>query len=713
MHQPFYKDLVTGQYVLPWVRLHAIKDYYDMVAILDGFGDIKQTFNLVPSLLEQMNEYSNGTAIDRHLSVTTKHPNDLSQEEKVFILQNFFMANWDTMVHPYKRYNDLLLKRGRFVTLDDIKSVAKRFTDQEFLDLQVWFNLTWFGHIYKTKDPVIRSLLEKGKNFTEEDKTSLLNKQKELISMVIPKYKELQQKKQIEITVTPYYHPILPLLIDTNSAKVALPSIKLPQNRFRHPEDAAYQVNEAVKYMQDQFGSSPVGMWPSEGSVSEEILPIVNRAGIKWIATDEEVLVRSLGRSDVRTRTMSSSELFIPYHLKRDDCELDIIFRDHNLSDLVGFMYSKWGPKDAASDLITHLKNIKDSLPDDGKNYLVSIILDGENAWEYYRNNGWDFLTELYTRLSNDPDIRTVRVRDFLAENPPEKQLPHLFSGSWINHNFRVWIGHEEDNKAWDYLNSARMALTGSGSQDKTAWKEFYIAEGSDWCWWFGDDHSSDNDETFDLLFRKHLKNIYNIIGKPYPQYLDVPIKHVTAIKPIREPAYILKPVLDGEITNFYEWLAAGLYDIEKMKGAMHQSENMIKEIYYGFDTENLFVRLDMNVNMRDPGIKDFSYSLLVTHPGHFKSKASFRKEEGKYVLEICKLDGDRWNIVKTVDSVGVGQIVEMGVPFSEIGAAVNDNVQFVVVIEKDGQELERWPRGGSISIRVPGPDYEEMQWSV
>ena len=713
MHQPFYKDLVTGAYALPWVRLHAIKDYYDMAAILDNFGDIKQTFNLVPSLLEQMEEYASGEAMDMHLAVTLKQPKDLSQEEKVFILQNFFMANWDTMVHPYKRYNDLLLKRGRFVTLDDIKSVAKRFIDQEFLDLQVWFNLTWFGHIYRTKDPVIRALLEKGKNFTEEDKSALIGKQKELMSRIIPKYRELLQKKQIDITVTPYYHPILPLLVDTNSAKVALPSIRLPQNRFRHPEDAAYQVNEAVNYMKEHFGEAPSGMWPSEGSVSEEILPIVCGAGIKWIATDEEVLSLSLGRHGAAGRSMSSNELFTPYRLKRDNCELDIIFRDHNLSDLVGFTYSKWEAKDAASDLIMHLNNIRRSLPDDGRNYLVSIILDGENAWEYYRNNGWDFLSELYSRLSNNSDLRTVRVRDFLAENPPERHLSHLFPGSWINHNFRVWIGHEEDNKAWDYLNNARMALTGSGSQDKTAWKEFYIAEGSDWCWWFGDDHSSDNDETFDLLFRKHLKNIYNIIGKPYPQYLDVPIKQVSAIKPVREPAYILKPVLDGEITNYYEWLAAGFYDIARMKGAMHQSETMIKEIYYGFDVKDLFVRLDVSADMKDPGSKDLSCSVVVMHPHQFKVKASYKKEKGKFDLDIFKLENERWSFVKTIDSVGVGRVVEMGIPFSEIGASVNDEVQFIIVVEKDHQELERWPRGGSINVRVPDVDYEEKQWSV
>ncbi len=713
MHQPFYKDLVTGEYVLPWVRLHAIKDYYDMVAILDDFSGIKQTFNLVPSLLEQIEDYVGGGASDKHLKITLKSPADLSYEDKVFMLQNFFMANWETMVNPYKRYLELLLKRGRFVSLDEIKKVARRFTDQELIDLQVWFNLTWFGNIYKTKDPVVRALLEKGRNFTGEDKAALIGKQKELMAAVIPKYKEMQQKGQIEITVTPYFHPILPLLLDTNSAKVALPSIKLPASRFRHPEDAAFQVNEAVRYMKEHFGSAPSGMWPSEGSVSEDILPIICSAGIKWIATDEEILIRSLGRADVKVRGLPSQELFSAYNLRREDCSLNIIFRDHNLSDLIGFTYSKWDSRDAVSDFMTHLSNIRASLPDDGKNYLVSIILDGENAWEYYKNNGWDFLSGLYERLSGDSDFKTVRVCDFLAENPPERSLPYLFSGSWINHDFRVWIGHDEDNKAWDYLNNARMALVSSNTQDKTAWKEFYVAEGSDWCWWFGDDHSSENDEIFDALYRKHLKNIYHLIGKPAPQYLDIPIKHITTIRPTREPAYTIKPVLDGEVTNYYEWLSAGYYDIGKLKGAMHQAETVIKEIYYGFDTDNMYVRLDVGFPLSDLELRSFSFALILLHPHQYKISASYKKEKGKFDLDIFKLEDDHWSFMKTIESVGINRIVEVAVPFSEIAAGPNDEIQFVTAVEKDHQELERWPRGGSINFSVPAHDYEEKQWSV
>jgi len=711
MHQPFYKDLVTGEYVLPWVRLHAIKDYYDIAAILDDFPYIKQTFNLVPSLLEQLEDYVGGTAMDKHLRLTLKDPSALTHEEKVFMLQNFFMANWDTMVKPYKRYFELLLKRGRFVSLEEIKAVARRFSDPELMDLQIWFTLTWFGHISKSRDPDIKRLLDKGRDFSPEDKSMLLSKQRQLMGKVIPKYKELWNKDQIELTVTPYYHPILPLLVDTNSAKDAVPGIALPEQRFRHPEDAKYQINEAVSYMEKLFGKRPEGMWPSEGSVSEAIIPLVAGAGIKWIATDEEILAMSFGRK--AGQRLASHELFKPYVLEREGGNLNIIFRDHALSDLIGFVYSKWNPRDAAADFISHLKGIRSSLPDDGNRYLVSIILDGENAWEYYRNNGWDFLSELYTMLSSDKQIRTTRVIDFLRENPPSDRLHSLFSGSWINHNFRIWIGHSEDNKAWDYLNAARLALDNSKTIDPLAWKELYISEGSDWCWWYGDDHSSDNDETFDQLYRKHLKNIYHLINRPAPNYLDFPIKQLAALKPSREPVDLITPVLDGEVTNFYEWLSAGYFDIGKLKGAMHQAETLIKGIYYGFDVLSLHLRLDMNLDLSNHECRDFKFSIVFYHPKNLKVTASHDSEKNRCMLSIYRLEGEEWVFVRSADTVAMKTIFEASVPFEEIGAKVADEIQFVVIIERDSQELERWPRGGSITFKVPEHDFADKQWSA
>jgi alpha-amylase/alpha-mannosidase (GH57 family) len=688
MHQPFYKDVVTGEYVLPWVRLHAIKDYYDMAAILDNFPNIKQTFNLVPSLLEQIDEYVKGIAVDRHLALTIKKAADLTDEDRSFILQNFFMANWDTMVIPYKRFFELLLKRGRFVSHEEVKTVAKRFSDQEMLDLQVWFNLTWFGHIYKTNDPLVRGLLEKGRDFTEEEKLALIEKQKEIMQKVIQKYKELMEKKQIEVSVTPYYHPILPLLVDTNAAKESIPGIALPLNRFRHPEDAKFQIDEAVKYATQLLGAAPLGMWPSEGSVSEEIIPLIASAGIKWIATDEEILSMSFGKGAGGDRKLNNYELFKPYKLERGDSKLNIIFRDHALSDLIGFIYSKWNPKDAANDFVGHLNNIRSSLPDD-REYLVSIILDGENAWEYYSNNGWDFLSELYAKISEDPNIKTVRICDFLEQNPPQDGIGHLFAGSWINHNFRIWIGHEEDNKAWDYLSKARLALAAATNADPKAWKELYIAEGSDWCWWYGDDHSSGNDDMFDMLFRKHLKNIYQLIGKPSPQYLDQPIKQVTVLKPTREPAYIITPVIDGEETNFYEWLAAGYYDISKLKGAMHQAETVVRSIYYGFDITHFHVRLDVNLDMKNSECKHFTFNFLINAPHSYKI-STFHDE----VLDKCIM-----KVFKAKDE--------------QIEAQCGDRIEMVISVEKDGQELERWPRGGCICFEAPACDYEQRQWNV
>ncbi|MEK7376635.1 MAG: glycoside hydrolase family 57 protein, partial [Candidatus Margulisiibacteriota bacterium] len=577
MHQPFYKDLVTGEYMLPWVRLHAIKDYYDMAAYLDDFPTIRSTYNVVPSLLTQIEDYADGTARDKYLELSLRFPQDLSSDEKIFILKNFFMANWNTMIQPYPRYADLLLKRGRFVTLEDIADVSKRFSNREIFDLQVWFNLAWFGAIYKEKDETIKGLIQKGKNFTEEDKKNLIEKQMEVMRLVIPKYKNMQEKGQIEISVTPFYHPILPLLCDTESAREALPGIILPRKSFKHPEDAKHQIETAVEYYEKKFGIKPAGMWPSEGCVSEDIIPLVAGAGIKWMATDEQVLAASLSRRP------SASELSSPFAVKKDSKELSIIFRDQRLSDDLGFVYAKWNPADAAADIVGKLRGIADMLENDNRRHMVSIILDGENAWEYYRDNAKQFFSSIYGMTAADPALETVRVKDFIEQNKPFDKLHRLFPGSWINHNFAVWIGHAEDNKAWDYLSDARAALLESKNAPKEAYDELYIAEGSDWNWWYGDDHSCDNDEDFDLLFRKHIMNIYKLIGRDHPMQLETPIKAAKSVKPTREPVYLIGPKIDGEVTNYYEWLSAGLYSIDAVRGAMHQSETIVKNIYYGF----------------------------------------------------------------------------------------------------------------------------------
>ncbi|MBN3033916.1 MAG: glycoside hydrolase [Candidatus Saganbacteria bacterium] len=717
MHQPFYKDLVTGEYILPWVRLHAVKDYYDMAAVLDRFPGVRVNFNLVPSLLAQIEDYVNNRekVKDAALELTLKEPGDLSLDERVILLQNFFMANWDNMIAPYPRYQDLLLKRGRFVAPAELAKVARRFSAQELMDLQVWFNLTWFGFICKNEDPVIKELIAKGRYFTRDDKQAVIDKQWEVMGRVIPKYRELEERGQIEITTTPFYHPILPLLCDSAAAREALPYVKLPAALFRHPEDAEKQLQLAVESHARIFGRPPQGLWPSEGSVSEQIIPLIARAGFKWCATDEAILERTLQKIEQRARGLSAADLYQPYLVERDGTSVAMVFRNHFISDQIGFVYYRWKVPDAINDFTSHLHNIRISLPEDGRCYLASVILDGENAWEYYRDGGREFFEAFYGRLGSDPLIKTVRVSDYLAQNPPQRKVPQLFAGSWINSNFKIWIGHDEDNQAWAHLSRARLALAGAASGDlATAWQEIYIAEGSDWCWWYGDDHASENDSAFDALFRRHLKNVYNLIGRLPPKELDVPIKKIGVLRPVKEPTYLIQPELDGEVTNYYEWLAAGHYDFTRARGAMHQIETLLYELYYGFSLTELYVRLEVNLYLASDEAKDFSFAVLVGAPAERKAELAFDRQQNRYNFRLYRCsDRQEWELMRSLESFGLGRIIELGLPFSDLGAAPGQKLEFLVVVAKQGQELERWPRGGGITVTVPTESYEEEQWFI
>lgn len=690
--------------MLPWVRLHAVKDYYDMVAILDRFPEVHANFNLVPSLLVQIEDYAEGKANDKFLKFTLKDPKELTAEERVFILQNFFMVNWENMIKPYPYYYDLLMKRGRFVSQADLERAVKRFSYQELLDLQVWFNLTWFGFIYKLEDPIISSLIKKGKRFTEEDKKAVIEKQNEIIKKIIPAYRQAQERGQIEISTSPFYHPILPLLCDTDAAKEGMPHIVLPPAPFRHPEDADAQVKLAVEYYISRFGRKPIGMWPSEGSVSERIIPIIAGAGIKWIGTDERILGRSLHKG----RSLSAEELCQPYLLEKEGSALSVIFRNQFLSDQIGFVYYRWKAPDAAADFMEHLNNIRVSLSTD-RNHLVTIILDGENAWEYYPKGGKEFFEAFYERLRTDPNVRTVKIGQYLEENPPSRKLHKLFAGSWINNNFKIWIGHTEDNTAWDYLGAARLVM--SEESPPLAWQELYVAEGSDWCWWYGDDHSCENDAVFDLLFRKHLKNIYQLIGREPPSYLDLPIKKLRLVRPLKEPVYLIQPILDGKITNYYEWLSAGHFDIGKARGTMHQAATILREVFYGFSMTELYVRLDMNFDPSAENSQTLSYSILFLAPLQYKAKVYYSNSENRFVSELIK--GSNLSSVQKIETFAVGKIIELGIPFKYIEARPGDRIEFVITIGNDSQELERWPRSGAITVLVPTESYEMEQWSV
>ena len=713
MHQPFYKNLLNRETVMPWVRLHAVKDYLDMVKILQDCPDIHQTFNLVPSLIEQLEDTLDpGSKKDKSYELTLKKAADLSDQEKLFILRNFFMANWDMMIKPFPRFYDLLVKRGRHFSPDEASFAAKHFTAQDFTDLQLLFNLAWIDPSFREKDTQLKELAGKGKYFSEEDKKLVMEKQLEIMREIIPTYKNMQESGNIEVSVSPFFHPILPLLCDSDVARISYPEIRLPKINFRHPEDARSQIEMAVKFYTERFGRPPRGMWPSEGSVSEQTADLMIEAGLKWAATDEEILFRSLGREKTQ------ETLYRPYTLERKPGALSLIFRDRALSDSIGFIYQSWNAESAGSDLINRLHAIRDRLPKTKTPYLVSIILDGENAWEFYPNDGRDFLADLYSRAANDPALKFVTVSEYLDRFPPREKLDRLHPGSWINANFCIWIGHEEKNKAWEYLSETRNVLKDYEKQQPDpgtlakAWKELYIAEGSDWNWWYGDDNSSANDEEFDRLYRSHLSNIYILIGKKPPEYLSMPIK-IKKANIIREPYGFIKPVIDGRDTNYFEWINAGLIDTSKRGGTMHQSETMIKQVYFGFDAETLYLRFDIFQNGENGQKEELSLNLLFLEK-KIKIVVPIRRNgEGRKYTIFEETKDEVWTETGKDGAAAYDKILELAVKFKDIKAERGEVLKLTATVETSGAVIERCPEYGAIEITLPGQDYESRTWSV
>jgi alpha-amylase/alpha-mannosidase (GH57 family) len=600
MHQPYYKDLVTGEYRLPWVRLHALKDYYGMVKLVDEFPTVHQTFNLVPSLMAQIDDYVGGRAQDPFLEVASKPAADLTPEERRFALQYLFQANPVNMIGRYPRYRELWLQyRG----LGESAERAERFFQRrDITDLQVLSQIAWFDEFF-LQDPGIAALVRKGRGFSLEDQRLVIERQRELIGLTQPAYASAAQRGLIELSTSPFYHPILPLLCDTNLGEISSPGLPLPERRFRHPEDAEEQLRRGLELHERVFGVRPAGVWPSEGSVADEVMTIGHRLGVKWMATDENVLARSLGRffeRDGQGRLLGggAEKLYTIHHYQNAGAEMRLLFRDHSLSDLVGFVYSGMPAREAAQHLIQHIKDSAQPVVAAGKDAVVSIILDGENAWEYYPRSGREFLRRLYDGIARDPGLEAVTVSEAIAQQTKFGELTALVPGSWIHGNFKVWIGAPEDNRAWDYLTAARnfysaAAPTADEEFRKLAYEEVLIAEGSDWNWWYGPEHHSANDREFDELYRKHLSNVYQALGASPPDYLAQPIM-TGIVRPyfVPQTSYI-HPSVDGGTMRYFDWIGAATYTADRRSSAMHGKQFLLDSVYAGIDEANVYGRLD------------------------------------------------------------------------------------------------------------------------
>jgi alpha-amylase/alpha-mannosidase (GH57 family) len=599
-HQPFYKDLVTGEYRLPWVRLHALKDYYGMVKLLDEFPNVHQTFNLVPSLIAQIQDYVSGTAQDPFLKVAAKPAKDLTANERRFALQYLFQANPVNMIGRYPRYHELWERfRGAG---DSPERAEKYFQPQDFTDLQVLSQIAWFDEFF-LEDPNIAALIEKGRGYSLEDQAFVITRQRALLGEVLPAHAVAAQQGRIEVSTSPFYHPILPLVCDTNMGGISTPGLPLPQNRFLHPEDAREQLVRGLDLHQQVFGVRPVGVWPSEGSVSEEVLAIAQTLGVKWMATDEGVLGRSLGTNfardgEGRLSAEAAEKLYSIYRFESGSTQMHLIFRDHTISDLVGFVYSGMPPQDAANHLIHNIKQAAQPVLNQGRDAIVSIILDGENAWEYYPRSGREFLRRFYDTLQREPGVEAVTVSEAIARHHDFGNLTSLVPGSWINANFNVWIGAPEDNRSWDYLHHARNFYTAtapraSEAQRKLALEELFIAEGSDWNWWYGPEHHSANDRDFDELYRKHLSNVYQALGATPPDYLAQPISGAETRPEFTPQTSYIHPRITGDMVRYFEWMGAAVYTADHRAGAMHGKQFLVDSVHAGIDEASVYGRLD------------------------------------------------------------------------------------------------------------------------
>lgn len=588
-HQPHYKNVETGKFLMPWTRLHGVKDYVDILKTLKNFPKVKFNVNLVPTMLEQIEEYYKNGTTDNVMDLTLKNPIDFTEEDYEEFYNFFFSANEDNLVSRLPRYEELFWRKE-----------SKDLNHDEIRDIQVLFNLAWLGE-HSRENEIFKNLFEKGQNFSEKDKKTVIEGHLKILKEVIPIHKKLQKNGQIELSLTPFYHPILPLLCDSSVGKIANPNGASPKLKFSYSEDAKEQIELSQKFFTKHFGKKSQGMWPSEGSVSEEVLKIAKQSGINWVATDEEILFKSLNSWD-------RHKLFQVYEYEG----VKILFRDHGLSDLIGFTYSKWQPIDAAMNLVKHFENIHRDLINSGSDLsdkIVSVILDGENCWEYYRNNGKEFLEHLCRFLSLSQTLETVKISDFLESQESFEQLPHVSPGSWVYGNFDIWIGSPEKNNAWDLLTKTRNLIAEEEAKGTSAKlikkaKEFiYIAEGSDWFWWYGDQNQTDFANEFDRLFRINLIEVYKIFGKKVPKDLEIP---VFESKNLESQFSEFQPFSTLDWENVHE-----VHEISLIEsgGTMHTAtkENVIKKLFYGNSESefNLGILFENDVKIDD-------YTLIV-----------------------------------------------------------------------------------------------------
>ena len=703
MHQPEYKDPANRTYFLPWTRLHALKDYWGMVKILEEFPEVHMTFNIVPSLAAQIQEYASGNFREPWFDLAFAPSSDLTLGQKREILLRAFQANIEHLVRRWSRFARLFDGYQAFGLEASIACLGV----QDWLDLQVLSQLAWMDEEYLAHDPVVSALAAKAEGYTENDKRALREKQLELLGRVLPEYSSAAKRGQIEISATPFYHPILPLLCDTDVARIANPGTPLPYPPYQHPEDAREQLTRARAFHEKTFGQLPAGLWPSEGSVSDPVISMAAEMGFRWFATDEGVLGRTRGLGFGRDGSgfpQNAEALYAPWKICYGGNEIVGFFRDHYISDLIGFVYSRMDARSAAEDFHRRVRAVGERVSMT-KPATLAVILDGENAWEYYDKNGREFLRRFYDLVRHDPDIHALTASEAIAAAGEIPALDNIFPGSWINANFDVWIGDREDVRAWELLGAARREYEDavrqaranapgapSAEQLARAYESILVAEGSDWNWWYGPEHSTANDPEFDSLFRKHLSEVYAALGREAPNALAQPIKKQPQNGKREAPAQYLDVQVDGRESSYFEWLGAGTYSVDRRSGALHAGAGILSGLSYGFSKDRFFVRLE-------PLPSD------VSEAGECELRFTFW--DGREKLVTVRLAGNWVTAITVVPeenpdgkvAAAAGKIMEASFSRELVEPENRKSLQLSVSVWKNGLPVDVVPSSGYIEI--------------
>ncbi|MGB3976937.1 MAG: glycoside hydrolase family 57 protein [bacterium] len=719
MHQPLYQ-VDNEPLRMPWVRLHATKDYVGMPSLAKNSPRLRMTFNVTPVLWDQLELYKNG-GTDKELAVSLKSPESLSMEDRRFMLTKMFTGNRISIINPFSRYAELYDRYGH-----GGEEAAYRISTQELIDLAAWRMLAWINPVIRKSDFKIAALEKKGGYFTSDDVHVLAEKSLEIIKSVYEIYRDLCRSNQIDMITSPYYHPILPLIIDSDTAIKSAGMNGVFPTPFSYIEDAKWHVKAGIQKHRALFGKIPSGMWPAEGSVSQQTAALFAENGVRWIATDEGIIQKSLKESVVRNDegcVQNPELIYQPFLLETENGPITIFFRDHYLSDLLGFDYQSLPRETAIQDFIARLNHIKETTSAMNVEPCVSIILDGENAWEHYPDGGFPFLESLFQAIEKEPGLQLDTFTDYLNRHMNNSfcTISNLSSGSWISGDFGIWIGQKEENTAWDYLRDLDNALTDKGlsSFARNKARTFLRkAQGSDSFWWYGDIHYTQEKGEFDTIFRSWLIKGYESAELIPPLKLGIPISSVIEENPlISQPKNLISPVIDGEIGSYFEWFGSGSVPIEQRYSSMHRGFDLdsgFKELKFGFDLENLYLQLIPNKNYFVQPQKGISLSFTFKSSLNrtFGFGLDFSWIDGHFVFNPISSDFSSSQAVEGIRAA-FSRVIEISIPFSVFGPDYDQKLIFMVEIRGNGKVSGRVPETGEIEIFRPSPDYDSIFWRI